>query len=49
MKIKRIQMKLSEQENEMLRKLAEKTGLKMTTIFVKGLELMNEKYNQNND
>lgn len=47
MKIKRIQLKLSEEENKELRRLAEKTGLKMTTILVKGLELIKKKYENN--
>lgn len=44
MKTKRIQIKLTDEENKILRELAEKTGLKMNTLLTQGLRLVEGKY-----
>ncbi len=39
----RITLDLDEESNRILREIAEKTGLKFITIFVKGLKLASQK------
>lgn len=46
MKTKRIQIKLTDEEDKTLRELAAKTGLKMNTILTQGLQLVKEKCNE---
>lgn len=43
-KIKRLNLFLSEEMDATIRNIAEKTGLKLTTIVEQGIKMMKEKY-----